>query len=133
MTRGAAILKPTAVGCRPGMSSLGNKAICDEMRTLSDLLPRLEHIVSFTPPIKHVSNRLRSSFQVDGDGLSWPTPTALGGVGIGPRRWRAGGSRAMGPPARRTRNAARDATWAVADVSRALLSAQAQFCIRESR
>ena len=56
--------------------------------------------------VKHVSNRLRSSFQVDGDGLSWPTPTALGGVGIGPRRWRAGGSRAMGRSRRSTGAAA---------------------------
>ena len=28
----AAILKPTAVGCRVGMSGLRNKAICDEIR-----------------------------------------------------------------------------------------------------
>ena len=31
-TRRAGILKPTAVSCRPGMSGLGNKAICDEIR-----------------------------------------------------------------------------------------------------
>ena len=31
-TRRAGILKPTAVGCRPGMSGLRNKAICDEVR-----------------------------------------------------------------------------------------------------
>ena len=40
-TRRAGVLKPTAVSCRPGMSRLGNKAICDEIRTSSDPLGRL--------------------------------------------------------------------------------------------
>ena len=35
-------MKLTAVGCRPGMISLGNKAICDEIRTLSHPSVRLK-------------------------------------------------------------------------------------------
>ena len=42
----AVILKPTAVGCRVGMSGLRNKAICDEIRTLSDPSVRLK-----SPPV----------------------------------------------------------------------------------
>ena len=41
-TRRVGILKPTAVSCRPGMIRLRNKAICDEIRTLSDPPARLE-------------------------------------------------------------------------------------------
>ena len=45
-TRRTGIFKPTAVSCRPGMSGLRNKAICDEIRTLSDPSVRLKHLLS---------------------------------------------------------------------------------------
>ena len=64
------------------------------------------HTVSYWGPVKVVSNldlgpRLSSMLTQ----MAAP-PTALSGVGIGLRRWRAGGSRAMGRCRRRTGAAA---------------------------
>ena len=66
----------------------------------------LQHTVSYGGAVKHVSNldlgpRLSSMLTQ----MAAP-PTALSGVGIGLRRWRAGGSRAMGRCRRSTGAAA---------------------------